>query len=185
MVSLTDYITALDFRIIRQLLYPNMTHHSDLILDIEVYNINFVRLVEKIQEHDGAEIKRFVKSFRLTKGPVFIFHIIVKDIFTLKFNWTEEEFARLKKCLNDTKYIRERFFEAYDNNTEWLNQAAQGNATHIFAYHPKHRKYTTEDYLISEESANNYTDEPGSRFRVPPFKRGKPFTPPTMIVRLI
>lgn len=176
--SLTDYMTHLDCGIVKQIIYPNISDHNDLMVDIEVFNDNFLLLVEKIQEHEDDEIKHFVKLFRMSKGPVFMSQMIVKNIFITFYNWTEDEFAYLEKCVNDTYKIRASFYEAYANNTEWLQTVDQENSTLKELYNIVPPDDTTEEY--SEESAINFTSEFGPGFRPPPYKRGKPFIPITM-----
>lgn len=177
--SLVEYIGKLDHDIMDQIMCPNTSDHTDLMLDLEVFNYNFRFLIEKIQEHEDDEIKHFVKLFRMSKGPTFLSLMIVKNIFTTFYNWTEDEFSYLQKCLNDTYNIRESFYEAYDNNTEWLQESVTQETTTVkLMYYPEEYEQTSEDY--SEESAVNFSSKMGPLFRVPPYKRGKPWTPVTL-----
>lgn len=209
-----EYMTKLDSRVIIQLIHPyNYSDPAGLILAVEAYNMNFKHLIGKVQEHASEDIKRYVKALKTGRGPVFCQQFLVKDLFVRRSNWTEDEFARLRKSIKDTVNIREKFLKAYANNIEWIKKIVtpatnntiikldwdDGTITelasvtrNIYAPNAPTRKtieyidespeYNVTGYNLTEYNVTDVNVTLGPRFRMPPFKRGRPFSPPTFSI---
>lgn len=178
LISLMDYLAKKDTRIARQLMRPNMSNHSDVMFNIQGFNINFRRLIDKIHLQNNEKLKQYAITLKSIRGPIFSSYMVVKNILVGRYNWTEEEVTYLVKCMNDTSYLRQRFFEVY-NSSKWFPE--RRNITVPLTF-PARSRRPTRVYCLDESTDPNCTDYHGPRIRVPPFNRGKPFTPANLII---